>query len=168
MTIGERIRLVRKISKQTQAEFGEKIGLKQSSLGQIESSTRNATDRTILLICEKFNVREPWLRTGEGEMFHESDDTLLEQLRIRYDLNDFGVRFMTAFLNLTAEQRAVMEDFALAIVASREKTTADPEPSIDELEAEYKKMLSGLAPSKGSSASNITGDGSSSAKVSEG
>lgn len=167
MTIGERIRLVRKKSKLTQAEFGEKIGLKQSSLGQIESSTRNATDRTILLICEKFNVREVWLRTGEGEMFHESDDTLLEQLRIRYDLNDFGVRFMTAFLNLTAEQRDVMQGFAYAIIGAKAQTTSS-EPTTEELEEAYKKMLLGFAPRKGSSASNITSNDSSSAMTSEG
>ncbi len=167
MTIGERIRLVRKATRQTQAEFGEKIGLKQSSLGQIESSTRSATDRTILLICEKFNVSESWLRTGDGEMFLENDVTLLEQLRIQYDLDDFGVRFMAAFLNLTADQRAVIKDFAYALLDTKIRPAAS-NPTTEQLEEEYKKMLLDFAPSKASSASNITGDNFSAAKTSEG
>ena len=167
MTIGERIRFVRKVTKQTQAEFGEKIGLKQSSLGQIESSTRNATDRTILLICEKFNVSESWLRSGNGEMFLENDSTILHDLQEQYNLDDFGVRFMEAFLKLTPEQREVIKNFAHAIVATREDTISNSDSTIDDLEAEYKKMLSGLASSRESSASNIT-DENISTQTSEG
>ena len=57
-------------------------------------------------------------------------------------------------------------DFAYAILAARDNPTS--EKFLDELEAEYKKILSGLAPNKDSSASKITSDDSSSAMTSEG
>ena len=69
--IGTRIKELRKFFNLTQADFGEKIGLKPTAIGQMESGTRNVTERSIMLLCEKYNVSEKWLRTGEGEMFLE-------------------------------------------------------------------------------------------------
>lgn len=68
MVIGNRIKELRKKLNLTQAEFGEKIGLKPTAIGQMENGSRNVTERTIILLCEKYNVDELWLRTGEGDM----------------------------------------------------------------------------------------------------
>lgn len=69
MTIGERIKAVRTDKKLTLEKFGEKIGIKKSSLSQIENGKVNVTDRVIKSICREFNVNEHWLLTGEGDMF---------------------------------------------------------------------------------------------------
>lgn len=70
--IGIRIKELRKKLGLTQADFGEKIGLKPTAIGQMESGARNVTERSIILICEKYNVNDTWLRTGNGNMFEES------------------------------------------------------------------------------------------------
>lgn len=70
--IGNRIKELRKFLNLTQAEFGEKIGLKPTAIGQMENGSRNVTERSIILLCEKYNINEKWLRTGEGDMFLES------------------------------------------------------------------------------------------------
>lgn len=168
MSINERVREVRRTLGLTQKDFGKKLAIAQSYLTNIETGRREVTEKIQKLICLQFDVNEDWLRTGQGEMFTESDATILHDLQEQYNLDDFGMRFMEAFLKLSPEQRAVIQDFASAIVETREKNTADPEQTIEQLEAEYKKMLSGLAPSKESSVSNITVGGSSTAKVSEG
>ena len=72
MEINSRIKEVRISLGLTQTEFGNSIGLKQNTVGQIENAQRSVTDRTILLICEKYNVNEEWLRNGNGEMFVET------------------------------------------------------------------------------------------------
>lgn len=69
--IGNRIKELRKFLNLTQAEFGEKIGLKPTAIGQMENGTRNVTKRTKILLSEKYNVNINWLTTGEGTMFLE-------------------------------------------------------------------------------------------------
>lgn len=69
--INDRIKLIRKHPKisLTQEAFGERIGLKKSSLSLIEHGINNVTQQTILSICREFNVNENWLKYGEGDMF---------------------------------------------------------------------------------------------------
>lgn len=68
MTIGERIKEVRKNEKLTQQEFADRLNLKRNTVGSYEVNVVEPSDRTIKDICDKFGVREEWLRTGEGEM----------------------------------------------------------------------------------------------------
>ncbi len=69
-SIGERIKSIRQLLNLSQTEFGLPIGLKQAAIGQMESGTRNVTERSIAFICEKYSINETWLRTGEGDMFN--------------------------------------------------------------------------------------------------
>lgn len=69
MTIGERIKKIRKELDLTQAEFAESIGSVQNSVTGYETGRRNPSQPVIALICNKFNVNKQWLLTGEGEMF---------------------------------------------------------------------------------------------------
>lgn len=68
MTIGERIRQVRKENGLSLDRFGACIGLKQAVVSLMENGKSKATDQTILSICREFGIREAWLRTGEGPM----------------------------------------------------------------------------------------------------
>ena len=66
MTLGERIREVRKSLKMTMDQFGERIGVAKSTISNIENGNRNATEHMIKSICREFEVNEEWLRTGAG------------------------------------------------------------------------------------------------------
>ena len=69
--ISDRIKQIRKHPQisLTQEAFGERIGLKKSSLSLIENGINNVTQQTILSICREFHVNENWLKNGEGDMF---------------------------------------------------------------------------------------------------
>ncbi len=67
MTIGERIKEVRKSNGMTLAVFGSKIGISYQSVSMIEKGINNPSDQTILSIVREFGVNEVWLRSGEGE-----------------------------------------------------------------------------------------------------
>ena len=67
MTIGERIRDVRKSNGLTLEKFGERIGITASSMSTIESGKSNPSDQTILSIVREFKVDGNWLKTGEGD-----------------------------------------------------------------------------------------------------
>lgn len=70
MTIGERLKFLRKEElNKTQQEFADRLNLSRSNLGNIETGRVEITERTIADICREFDVNEPWLRTGEGEIF---------------------------------------------------------------------------------------------------
>ena len=67
--MNSRIRKLRKTLGLSQAEFGEKIGVKQTTVAGYETGGRTPLDAVVSLICREFNVSEQWLRNGEGDMF---------------------------------------------------------------------------------------------------
>lgn len=69
MEINNRLKIIRKELNLTQAEFGEKIGLTQSYVANLENSKRELSIKLIKSICSIFNIQENWLITGTGDMF---------------------------------------------------------------------------------------------------
>lgn len=67
----DRIKLIRKNLKMNQTEFGAEIGCSQTAVAKYEGG-QVVPDKSIrLLICEKFNVNETWLETGDGVPYKE-------------------------------------------------------------------------------------------------
>ena len=64
MTVNERIKELRIPQGLTMEQFGERIGIKRSSISLIESGKNNPSDQTIMLICREFGYNEEWLRDG--------------------------------------------------------------------------------------------------------
>jgi len=64
MTVNERIKELRISQGLTMEQFGERIGIKRSSISLIESGKNNQSDQTIMLICREFGYNEEWLRDG--------------------------------------------------------------------------------------------------------
>lgn len=98
----ERIKELRKYLGLTQAEFGEKIAMRQTGVAWLESGDRKITDRVITTICAVFGVDEIWLRTGEGEMFREP--TIDEQIAgfVGDVLSDKGDEFQKCVMRILA------------------------------------------------------------------
>ena len=67
----DRIRQIRKDMNMNQTVFGSEIGCSQTAVAKYEGG-QVIPDKSIrLLICEKFNVNEVWLETGEGVPYKE-------------------------------------------------------------------------------------------------
>ena len=75
MTVGERVRIVRKDLRLTQEEFGETLSLSAASISQIESGVIRLTERTARSICKEYNVDHDWLITGVGEMYSQKNES---------------------------------------------------------------------------------------------
>ena len=70
MTLNERLRYFRKeILGMNQRQFASALGMAQTSVSAFEADGGGVSDRVLKTICTMFNVREEWLRTGEGEMY---------------------------------------------------------------------------------------------------
>ncbi len=135
MSIGERVRLLRKELGLNQAQFAEKIGLKQAAIGLYENNQRGVADRIILLICEKYSVREEWLRDGIEPMFVESDSTIVSQLSSEYGLDAFEKVLIEGFLKMKPEERAVIKTYVRNLI----DTLTTDEAAYKEFRAEYDK-----------------------------
>lgn len=73
--IRERLKVIRKIHKISQKEFGVRLNLSQGQIGSYENGHRNVPDRTIKDICKEFKISEEWLKTGEGDMYEISNES---------------------------------------------------------------------------------------------
>lgn len=72
LNIGERIEILRKDLSMSRRVFGERLGVSESVIVNIEYDRLKRPDQKeslYKLICKEFNVNEEWLRTGNGEMF---------------------------------------------------------------------------------------------------
>ena len=68
MTLHDRVKIIRKESGLTQAEFGQRIGITFSSVSLIEKGKNNPSEQTIRAICSEFSINRDWLVDGVGEM----------------------------------------------------------------------------------------------------
>ena len=93
MTQGERVKEVRKALGLTLDKFGEKVGVKKQTVSRIENGVNNVTDQMVLSICREFNVNYDFLMNGEGEMFDDLPQTVLDELCAQYDLDEAQLLF---------------------------------------------------------------------------
>ncbi len=69
--MNNRLKGIRKHHHFTQAEMGSELGVSRDAIATYESG-RVVPDKSIrMLICQKFNVDEHWLETGEGVPYKE-------------------------------------------------------------------------------------------------
>ena len=125
MTIGERIKEVRKAESLTQQEFAEKLNLKRNTVGSYEVNVIEPSDRTIKDICDKFGVREEWLRNGTGEMTAadaQSDKVIAFIGDVTRDDNDtFKKRFVEMLADLSPQDWELLERMAQKLTQKKEE-----------------------------------------------
>lgn len=68
MTLGDRIKELRKSNNLSQVEFGKRIGVSGATISTSESGKTTPDEQTIRAICSEFNVNRDWLVDGVGEM----------------------------------------------------------------------------------------------------
>lgn len=127
----ERIKQVRKAIGEhgkTQDSFANYLGISKQNLSSYEIGRRTPSDAVIRLICDKLNVNEEWLRTGEGEMFVEltRKDKIMawaaESLTTVTD--DFRSRFVDVLDALNEDDWEVLANMA-ETMANRNKKKKD-------------------------------------------
>ena len=143
MTIGERIKTLRRKIGITQEEFSEKLGTSRNTITNYESGRRTPMDATIKSICREFNVSEDWLRTGEGDMFLPPPTDTLDVLTKEYDLSHNARILVEEFVGLKPEMQQVFIDFARKAAAnfhSESTVPATPQKQETDLAAQVAKL----------------------------
>ena len=110
MTQGERVKLLRNSLNLSQEKFGERINMKKNSISQIENGVNNLTDIVAKSISNEFNVNYFWLRDGEGDMYIDAPETVIDELKRTYSLSDFEEKILKQYMILTEDERSVLQD----------------------------------------------------------
>ena len=73
MTTGDRIKLIRKQQKLSQADFAKEIAVSATTVCQLEVGRYNISRTTKHVLCSRFHINPDWLDTGEGDMYLTGD-----------------------------------------------------------------------------------------------
>ena len=133
MEIHERIRELRESKEMSRKAFGEVLGVSGDVINNIESNRLKRPEQKeplYKLICEKFNVNEKWLRTGEGNMFlpaiNEEADYVSELLEdVENPLYDLIKAIMKTYLEADEKQKQVIKSFAKDLNTNIKKESQD-------------------------------------------
>lgn len=87
--------------------FGDRIGVTRAAVSKWENGDRGIADSMVVSICREFGVNEHWLRTGEGEMFEQTRETVLDRLAAEYSLDKEQVSVIENFLDLSPQERTL-------------------------------------------------------------
>ena len=144
-----RIKKLRKALDLTQQQFAEQIGSTQNSVGNYETGHRNPSSSVINNICKTFNVREEWLRNGEGEMFQPQPSCVLDLLAKEKNLTYGDYVLIEKYVSMKPEARQNIMDYVLEVAKSlvdydtraAESAGSDQNIDIEKKVAEFRQEL---------------------------
>ena len=114
-----RIKELRKNLGLNQTQFGERLGIKQTTVAGYGTGAKNPMDTIIKSICREFNVNEEWLRSGNGEMFNplpEDEEVAVYVSELLEDkdnpLYQLIVDIMVTYSQLSPQSQEALRDFS--------------------------------------------------------
>lgn len=111
MGIPERIKILRKNLGLSQTEFGERVGVTIGVIRNIEKNLVPPKELLLKQICKEYHVDYIWLTTGEGEMFLNDTEMLIDELSEDYNLDELDRKVIEAYLKLSHEDRMALKKF---------------------------------------------------------
>lgn len=107
----DRIKEIRNALHLTLEQFGSKVGVTKGAMSNIEKGNRNVTEQIRKAICREFNVNYDYLIYGEGEMFSDLPQTVLDELCKQYDCDIDDRSIIEEYLKLDVASRKVLKDY---------------------------------------------------------
>lgn len=111
MSVGNRVKTVRKALGISQEKFGNQIGISKVAISDIENEKTSLTERNAKSICREFNVDYFWLTEGTGEMFIEFPDVAIDMIVDDYKLDQTDRILIETYLNASADERKYLKSF---------------------------------------------------------
>lgn len=110
MTQGERVKAIRKSLGLTLEKFGEKLGVGKTAISNIEKGNRNLTEQMTISICREYNVNYDYLTCGDGEMFDDLPQTIIDELCLQYNLSDSEKAIIEMYVSLPEDFRQLLKE----------------------------------------------------------
>ena len=109
--MNERIKQIRTSLNLTLEKFGERLGVTKTAISNIEKGNRSVTEQMFKSVCREYNVNPQWLATGEGDMFINTNDILLDKINDILTSEDSTFKkFFLAIASLENEEKKVLND----------------------------------------------------------
>lgn len=118
-----RIKKIRESLGMTQEEFGKRIGSARNTIANYETGNRNPSNAVITSICREFGINEEWLRTGEGEMYIQTnpDDRYASNVgKLQRADDETIIRWVNAIAETNPEVLKQIEEFMKKILDIKE------------------------------------------------
>lgn len=116
MTQGERVKAIRKCLNLTLEKFGEKLGVTKTTISRIEKGINGLTDQMTKSICREYHVNYDYLVYGDGEMFDDLPQTIIDELCMQYGLNDFDKSLVKTYITLPESDRIRIKDMMKLLI----------------------------------------------------
>lgn len=130
-TINERILLLRENLSLTRKAFGEKLGVSDSVIKNIEYNVTDPKPLLLQQICKVYAVDPYWLETGSGEMFlpmEEEEELLAYAVKmIKNKDYEWIKQFNLTLMSMSTEELAVLEKFIKSYAARIQKKKEEQE-----------------------------------------
>lgn len=143
MTINDRVNEIRKAEGLTLAKFGEKLGVTNMAISNIENGNRSVTGQMLKSICREFGYREEWLRDGiepkqppklEEDELAEYIEDLLSTESPTYTLIK---SILNVYCKLDDKSRQIADSIIDKIIIEIKKETKDSEKQIQQKESSH-------------------------------
>lgn len=127
MTLGERIKSVRKQNKLTQTEFAESLGASRGMIVNVEMdkiSNMTAKKPLLQLICDKYGISPAWLIDGEGDMMQDlsREQEIIRAVSEMFTGDDgFRQDIISMLVKLPDEHWGLLEDMAQRLLDEQKK-----------------------------------------------
>ena len=112
----ERLKEIRLSLGLSQDVFGARLGVTKTAISSLESGRRNITEQMIKSICREYDVNYDWLKYGEGEMFENLPDTIVDELVLDYELDDLDRELILGYLKLSQSDREVIKNYIKSVL----------------------------------------------------
>ena len=139
MTQGERVKEIRRSLKLTLEKFGERLGVGKTAISKIEKGENNLSSQMMKAICNEYRVNYEYLESGTGEMFSDVPQTVVDELCVQYDLDDFDRIMLQEYLKLDESSRNVLKAYIRSIMKRVESD--DTQAKIDAEVESYRQEL---------------------------
>ena len=122
--LSDRILSILESKQISRTEFSKGLNVTQAYVSKMINKGAVPSDRLIEDICEKFGVKEEWLRYGTGDMFSEltKDQELAAFTAQLYkeDESSFKRRLVSVLSSLSEDEWALLADIAEKIAKEKD------------------------------------------------
>lgn len=116
----ERIKMLREQLGYSQEAFAKEVGLTKNYISLVENGKRTFAERTLKDICRKFDVREEWLRSGEGEMFVQrlpEDEYTRAARMLKKDNDKLAMQAVIEYWKLSPQSKAAIREYIMNVAS---------------------------------------------------